>query len=528
MNITKSNVTTETRDLRNQPKGGASGTSGLRVGDNPKATGAHGPSLKSQGETMKKTTGKDKVIYFTVTLIISMKLRSILLFNGNINESMYLTYKEDIQYPSSSTLNLILMYYYYVINTHHTRTFSIFKTIKIETWLCFIRPDITLFIKYVPNIIVNLHLYDYPISIKRLLISNVPNKKQLTCFFLHSTEPINCIYCCGSICAKTATEKLTTYVSSVHHTLCITTVLRLNISIIILATKHNYVNKYVGVLENIFFYKKSTKPLLNSILFQGAKRKGENTGEEPTARRKRAAMLDLGMSYAELSKTNTMLEARSSDPEKQLNQTDFEHLDGSLIFLHLDNEPTTDFGIVKMGLSQGGVWIACKDKVTVDFVIKQVPLITPPETEQESKLPTYYRIYGPDNRPYKYFKLRVPERFWSTPERFVALIKHFNKSLDYTYLAGNFYKNAHLRVSAGLKDRSTEIDQGYFIVTLEVEENMVPRLVEKNGIIMIGPNALELKGGRIEQSIEENEKKKKEQDVEMETAGEDNTLNYSA
>ena len=238
-------------------------------------------------------------------------------------------------------------------------------------------------------------------------------------------------------------------------------------------------------------------------------------------------MKDLGMNYAELSKTNTMVEIRASDPERTLDQEDFEHLDCTIIYLHLDNKPTPQFGIVKMGLSQGGVWMACKDKETVDFVTEQVPKIKPPETKTTEK-EYQYRAYGPNNRPYKYYKLRVPERFWNTTDRFTDLIKHFNQDLDYSYLAGDFYKTAHLRVSSGLTDRTKEVNQGYFFVTLEVEENMVSRLAAKNGLIMIGPNALEIVGGGIEKAIEEYEKKQTEQTEEMELVEGDDTLNYSA
>ncbi len=83
---------------------------------------------------------------------------------------------------------------------------------------------------------------------------------------------------------------------------------------------------------------------------------------------------------------------------------------------------------------------------------------------------------------------------------------HFNKSLDYFWRAWDLYKNAHLRVSAGLKNYSTEFDQGSCFVTLEVEENMVQKLAEKNGVNMIGPNSLDLIGGGIEKVIKENEK----------------------
>ena len=511
------NVTTETRDLRNQPKGGASSTSGLRVGINPKATVASGPSLKSQGETKTKTTGTNKVIHFIVTFIISMKLRSILFFTEIINKSMYSLKKKYNLYLSINILNHILIYYYATF-TYPTCTLSIFKTIKIEISLCSIGPDITLLIKYEPNIFVNIHLYDYPISIKRLLTTNVPSIKQITCFFLYPTRT----KCCYPLCIKPVAERSTTHVSSVYPTRTLSTI-KLYLGMQIPEIKQGYVKKYIDLPDRNYFLRKCNKPELNSILFQGAKRKGQET-EEPKARRRRAAQQDLGMTYAELSKTHTMLEARASIPEIPLDQTDFEHLDCSLIYLHLDLKPTENFGIVKMGLSQGGVWIACKDLDTVDFVTIHVPKLNPPENTEKKH---QYKIYGPNNRPYKYFKVRVPERFWSTPDRFVNLIKHFNKKLDYTYLAGDFYKNAHLRVSSGLVDRPKEVEKGYFFVTLEVEENMVPRLVEQNGLIMIGPNALEIVGGGIEQAIEKYEKEKTVQEEDMETAGDD-SLNYSA
>ncbi len=118
----ESNVnTTETRELRNQSRGGARGTSELRVGNNPKATGASGSSLKSQGEATTRTTGNNKVIKFIVTFIISMKLRSILLFTEIIIETMYLLNKRHKQYHSNNTLNYILMCYYET-NTYLTCT----------------------------------------------------------------------------------------------------------------------------------------------------------------------------------------------------------------------------------------------------------------------------------------------------------------------------------------------------------------------------------------------------------------------
>ena len=490
MNKSTNNDSTGTRDPGNQFTGGASGASGLKAGDSLKATVAPGSSLKSQGETRTKVTGNNKVIYFIVTICMSMKLRTILFFIVNTKEPLFLTI------------------------TYLTCTLSILKTIRMEISLCSIKPDITLLIIYGPNI----YLYDYQIIVKRFLIYNVHKQRQCNYFCSYPTRKLKC---CQFHCSKSIAENLTTYVPSVLYTRTFN-IIKMYYNT--LETKQCYAKKHVTLLVNIFFHIKYNK--LISIPFQGgAKRKGQ-TLEEPKAVRRRAAMKDLFLNYAELSKTHTMLEVRASDPDIQLDQEDFEQLDASIVYLHLDLKPTPDFGVVKMGLSQGGVWIACKDNETVEFITDQTPGITPPEAKA-SKKEYLYRVYGPNNRPYKYYKLRVPERFWNTPERFIELIKHFNKELDMDFLSGSFFKTAHLRVSSGLVDRAKEINQGYFFVTLEVDEKMVEKLAAKNGLIMIGPNSLEIIGGGIDKAIDDYEKKQKEQEraEEMELV---DTLNYSA
>ncbi len=224
MNNKSNEPTTESRDLRTQSKGGARGTSGLRVEKNPKATGASGSSLKSQGETMTRTTGNNMVIHFIVTYIVSMKLRSILFFTETINETI----------------------------TYFTCTLSIFKTIKTEIGLCSIGPDTTLLIVYVPTIF-------YPKVVKRLLTTNVPKLKSRNCFLLHSTEP----KCCQSLHTKPVMESKTTCTSLVYlYTIRTNSIIKLYKCSIMLVTKLFYIINYVGLSENIVFCKTCINPKL--------------------------------------------------------------------------------------------------------------------------------------------------------------------------------------------------------------------------------------------------------------------------
>ena len=65
-------------------------------------------------------------------------------------------------------------------------------------------------------------------------------------------------------------------------------------------------------------------------------------------------------------------------------------------------------------------------------------------------------------------------------------------------------KPGHIRISAGMDNKKTDIENGYFIITLEVCEKMLDVLVRNyKGWLQIGCNPVQVYGGGIEKMIED-------------------------
>lgn len=215
-----------------------------------------------------------------------------------------------------------------------------------------------------------------------------------------------------------------------------------------------------------------------------------------------------GPTFAQMCKMSIMLEIRPSDPAFQLKQGDYNLLDNQLGYLYADKVAEGEtlkivYKTLDTGLSQGGMWIACANQETADFIIEWCPTITPPDDRQ-----FMYAVYGPHRRPYKYVKLRLAERFWNDHSRLRFLILSLNDELDFVYTTRGdgelVEKPGHIRISAGMDNKKTDIENGYFIITLEVCEKMLNVLVRNyKGWLQIGCNPVQVYGGGIEKMIED-------------------------
>ena len=63
-------------------------------------------------------------------------------------------------------------------------------------------------------------------------------------------------------------------------------------------------------------------------------------------------------------------------------------------------------------------------------------------------------------------------------------------------------RKQHMRVSAGMEDKA-DIIGGYFILSIEVEEDLIPVLARLNGNLRILSTTIKLVGGGIDKAIEE-------------------------
>ena len=163
-------------------------------------------------------------------------------------------------------------------------------------------------------------------------------------------------------------------------------------------------------------------------------------------------------------------------------------------------------------------------QATIDFVMNTVPEIQAPDGCFYT-----YRIYGPDEKPYKYYKARFPKGLWCEKgAELVGIIKAMNWELDIEVEEKNEEEEfisvpIHMRISGGMKDKKEDIKGGHFVVVIEVDERLTPTLVAMNGVLKLGHVDVEIYGGGIDKAIqfrkdmeEENRKEKEERRKEEE------------
>ena len=236
----------------------------------------------------------------------------------------------------------------------------------------------------------------------------------------------------------------------------------------------------------------SKRQVDESILEEDSKKKAKKArGEKPK------------LKYSDVAKAgHIMLEVRSSNPMVELGQPDYDTIETGLANAYVNlpvPRPTQIPRIFQMGLSQGGSWIGAKDEFTLQFALIHIPTLTmPPGTGYYQ-----YHVYGPDNRPNKYFKTTCPVRFWDTRDNLLDIIKAFHPELTENLLDRfGIPRVPHLRISSGLENPE-DIVNGYFPFVLEAEEALGPVLGRLGGILTILATSLRLVGGGIEVYINE-------------------------
>ena len=198
-------------------------------------------------------------------------------------------------------------------------------------------------------------------------------------------------------------------------------------------------------------------------------------------------------SYSQAAKSEdvvAMLEARSSLDSVLLGQDDFNEIEMKCTYSFcMDEKESESYEFdLKGGKSQGGIWMACRNKGTEDLVRRLVPTLTPPGSTPEK--PFKYILYGEHEKPFKYLQCRLPGKFWPQRENLYVFITKLNKWLTAPLQDGS---KPHFRISAGL-DKMKAMEKGFFEISLEVDERLFPRIAEKDGQIRMGMSDIKLYG----------------------------------
>ena len=253
-----------------------------------------------------------------------------------------------------------------------------------------------------------------------------------------------------------------------------------------------YFNKliyFVYLIVSIYSQERPKRAVDEGLLDDSKNAAKKRRGEKPK------------LTYSDVAKLgNIMVEVRANNGKIQLGQPDFDKMEHDLAMAYVNlpaPRPAEMPKIFQMGLSQGGLWVGAKDEFTHQFMLVHVPSFTPPPGTGWYK----YEVYGPNNRPFKYFKTTVPVRYWSTRLELENIIKAFHPQLDTQLLDGLGNSiTPHLRISSGMEDPQ-DIIKGYFPIVLEIDESLGPALGKMGGVLTILSATLRLVGGGIEKYI---------------------------
>lgn len=181
-------------------------------------------------------------------------------------------------------------------------------------------------------------------------------------------------------------------------------------------------------------------------------------------------------SYAQAAKAagGRMLEIRSHNQDYLLEQEDYNLIDirCGMEFLRLWRTGDKSDYYIKGGLSQGGVWMSCKNDETLNLAKEFIATLSSP-SEEGGK----YKVYGEDEKPYLYIQAWIPARWWELRAELFDLICFSNRWLVDPLEDGQL---PHFRLSSGLNKKKTN-DRGFFECTFEVDENLFPLIAKKKG-----------------------------------------------
>ena len=221
------------------------------------------------------------------------------------------------------------------------------------------------------------------------------------------------------------------------------------------------------------------------------KEKEANETPEETTRRKHVESVYnvRNKSYAQAAKAagGLMLEVRSHNQDYLLEQEDYDAIDFhcGLKFLELWEMGDKTTYKISGGLSQGGVWLACVNTATLTLVKDFVGTLTSPV-----ELGGNYKVFGEDEKPFKYIQSWIPGKWWCVRDKLFGLITMSNRWLIEPLEDGQI---PHFRISNGFTKMKSN-DAGFFEITFEIDENLFPLIARNKGEFVLSLSTVKFFG----------------------------------
>ena len=237
---------------------------------------------------------------------------------------------------------------------------------------------------------------------------------------------------------------------------------------------------------------------------QAAKRPATDSGQAPKVKHRKT--------YAEVASEGArMCEIRTISGQ-EMSQQDYNKVIIKLMYALMEyqmkaavkNKRNT-WIIVGSGLSRSAVWLGAGSDECVDFLRISVPLIRLDENVDAQM----YQFYGPGERPWRLIRWRVPYMWTTVPvddlQRMVYMcntelwVKIERSDGNRTDPVWKIKKRIH-----DDRDVTPEDGSGFVSFLIEVEEDMMPILIEKClGVLRIGATEGRLTGSGIVTAVRE-------------------------
>ena len=131
-------------------------------------------------------------------------------------------------------------------------------------------------------------------------------------------------------------------------------------------------------------------------------------------------------------------------------------------------------------------------------------LVKPPEGSNYT-----YLVYGPGERPFRYFTLRIPRRLVTRANNDLEKLMELTRGVN--YFLTTTYKNkdgqerrCHAKFLKVLENRDStkpKDDPKYCILKMEVEELLFQPILKEKGMIAVGMTKYELRGGGLHAAL---------------------------
>ena len=213
-------------------------------------------------------------------------------------------------------------------------------------------------------------------------------------------------------------------------------------------------------------------------------------------------------SYATLAADNIIYEFRYDDDSIPIDQAAFDYVDACLVNLYceflLSGNKDFDLSIFG-GINNRTGWIACNNISTAKFVENEIKKLDP-HTEEIKEMGRSFIIYKPQERLYRSMKGKIHTKiFCDDLTMMETKIKLWNKIIKDKYVNPETgeTRDYHFKVTEIIKNKLSDMENGFFTVGLQVDEKLFKELIRLKGRLKLGMSYVFLSDGGMITAVKE-------------------------